>query len=78
MKATRIQAGIEIVKYLDRAYPINKDAKYFIVFKSSKKDTRDLTKLNEALKNFFGESKILAIFADEFTEFKMYEIMEDK
>lgn len=78
MSTIRIQAATEIVKYLDRAYPINKDAKYFIVFKSTKKDTRDLTKLNEALKNFFGESKVLAIFADEFTEFKMYELMEDK
>ncbi|MCK9370728.1 hypothetical protein M0R04_12535 [Candidatus Dojkabacteria bacterium] len=60
------------------AFKVKPNAKYFLVFKSNKKDTRDLTALNEALKNFFGVNKILAIFADEFTEFKMYEIMEDK
>ena len=60
------------------AFKVKPNAKYFLVFKSNKKDTRDLTQLNEALKNFFGQNKILAIFADEFTEFKMYEIMEDK
>ena len=59
------------------AFKIKPHCKYFLVFKASNKDKRDLTMLNEALKKFFGENKILAIFADEFTEFKMYELMED-
>ena len=60
------------------AFKIKRNAKYFLVFKSNKKSTRDLTLLNDALRKFFGEGKILAIFADEFSELKMYEIMEDK
>lgn len=60
------------------AFKIKPNCKYFLVFKSKQTDTRDLTHLNEALKKFFGENKVLAIFVDEFTEFKMYELMEEK
>lgn len=59
------------------AFKIKPRAKYFLVFKSGKKDTRDLTALNNALTAFFGENKVFAIFADDFTEVKMYEFMKD-
>lgn len=60
-----------------KSFKINKKSKYLLVFKSNKKDNRDLTQLNEALKNLFGDGQVLALFHDEFTELKVYELTQE-
>jgi len=64
---------IEKVKVLK----INPKGRYLLIFNRRDVDRGDLSYLDKALKEFFGEAKVLAIFADQATDVKIAELIEE-
>lgn len=66
---------IEIVK--GTAFELKPDGKYLLIVNRKDVDKGDLKQLDPALKAFFGETKVMAIFADQMTDIKIAELLEE-
>lgn len=60
-----------------KAFRINPRAKYLLIFHRQDNTKGDLTYLDRALKEFFNGA-VLAIFADEITDVKLAELVEEE
>lgn len=69
MKKIHIEQG--------KAFKINPKAKYLLIFNRKDTDKGDLRALDKALREFFGEAKVLAIFADQLTDVRLAELTEE-
>ena len=59
-----------------KAIEIKPNGKYLLIFKRDASTDRELTLLNEALKNLFGKTQVLAIFVEDIDKLKFGEVVE--
>lgn len=68
---------IKIIIEKAKVLRINPKARYLLIFNRKDVDKGDLSHLSTALREFFGEAKVLAIFADQATDVKIAELIEE-
>ena len=59
-----------------KAIEIKPNGKYLLIFNKDASSDRELTLLNEALKNLFGKTQVLAIFVEDIDKLKFGEVVE--
>lgn len=77
MKPSKTAKQFQVQLIPGTVFEIKPTGKYLLIFDRENYNPSGLKDFNVALKEFFGETKILAIFAKDLQRIKIAEIMEE-